>query len=193
MKRLILLSVVLFGIVVSVQTSGQSTKKRHWELRRSYRVQVREVVDGDTVKIQFRNGIKDTVRLLGVDAPATSIEETDPEKFGFRESEDVKRYLSRWGRKAKQWLKDHTKFQEPVTLLLDPRSDSRDSENRLLGYLIQIREELNAMGQVETRGNMNLMGNLNSSLLRSGMARVHHSSFSLREQCNSIERKAEKT
>jgi micrococcal nuclease len=143
-------------------------------LQQSYPVKVREVIDGDTLEIQFKNGIKDTVRLLGIDTPETSAGDTFPEEFNRPDTEEGRRNLARWGRKASRWLKSRINAGDKITLRFDDRSDYRGSYNRLLGYLIHDGT------------------NLNAELIRHGLARVYPAPFSLRKQFNAAQQQAKR-
>ncbi len=86
---------------------------------RSFRVV--NVVDGDTLYIDIRDGKYDTtrVRLWGVDTPETVKPDTPPQHFGPEASEFLNKLC----------------LGKTVTLRLDPAS-TRDKYHRLLAYVV---------------------------------------------------------
>jgi len=76
------------------------------------------VVDGDTIKVVIDNR-KDTVRLIGIDAPET----VDPQKpvqcFGREASDEAKKVLT----------------GKTITIESDPTQGERDKYGRLLRYV----------------------------------------------------------
>jgi micrococcal nuclease len=124
-------------------------------------VTVTRVVDGDTVKVEFDNGIEDTVRLLGVDTPEVHSENTPDEFVGVPDTEAGRQCLRGYGERASTFAKE-TLEGETVTLQFDPDSDRRGYYGRLLGYLV-------VDGQ-----------NFNYRLVAEGHARVYDSTFSLK-------------
>lgn len=93
-------------------------------------VQVTDVVDGDTVRVQTREG-RDLgrVRLLGIDAPETAHGGEPAECYGDAATELLTR-LSPPG--------------TTVTLAADPRQADRDVYGRLLRYVDHQGEDLSA-------------------------------------------------
>ena len=47
----------------------------------SVTVTVTRVIDGDTMEIEYQNGTEDTIRLLGVDTPETTLSRVSPDEF----------------------------------------------------------------------------------------------------------------
>lgn len=169
-KKILFLALFIVTTLLFSSTSAQD----EWKIKGEYQVKVLEVVDGDTIDVQFRNGIKDTVRLLGIDTPETSVNDTDPKEFDFPDTAAGESDLSDWGRSATEWLKKQVKEGDTVRLEFDTQSDFRGSYNRLLGYIIRDGT------------------NLNSALLRHGLARVYDSTFSLRNRFNAAEQAAKR-
>ncbi|MGQ4555689.1 thermonuclease family protein [Halobellus sp. GM3] len=127
------------------------------------RVSVTDVVDGDTVKVAYPNGTRETVRLLGVDTPEV-YGETDPGDFaGVPATDAGARCLDRAGEDASAYAKDRL-TGESVTLVFDERSDRRGYYGRLLAYVYVGTESFN------------------HALLREGHARVYPSTFTERER-----------
>lgn len=80
--------------------------------------QVLRVIDGDTIKVSLKNK-KETVRLIGIDAPETVDPRRAVECFGKQSSG-----------KAKEILDGKT-----ITLESDPTQGNRDKYQRLLRYV----------------------------------------------------------
>ncbi|MFB6082741.1 MAG: lamin tail domain-containing protein [Halorientalis sp.] len=141
------------------------------DLANSYRVTVTGVIDGDTVRIRYRNGTVDTVRLLGVDTPETR-GENDPSEFeGVPETAAGRSCLRAVGREATRAMTRRL-LGETVTVGIDAESDRRGYYGRLLGYLYRDGE------------------NVNYWLLAKGYARVYESRFTERERFVAAERRA---
>ncbi|MFD1643945.1 thermonuclease family protein [Halohasta litorea] len=47
----------------------------------SVTVTVTHVIDGDTMEVEYANGTEETVRLLGVDTPETTLSRVSPDEF----------------------------------------------------------------------------------------------------------------
>ncbi|MFC7059982.1 lamin tail domain-containing protein [Halovenus salina] len=121
-------------------------------------VTITNVIDGDTVDIEFENGSTDTVRLLGVDTPEVHVSVDPSEYEGIPDTEAGRECLRDWGDQASEYAKDELTGRT-VTLQFDEKSDSRGSYGRLLGYLIVGGE------------------NFNYQLVSGGYARVYDSDF----------------
>ena len=76
------------------------------------------VIDGDTLIIS-RDGQKDTVRVLGINAPETQYSQRGAECFGDEASMYARSLLE----------------HKNVTLIFDPSQDTRDKYGRLLAYV----------------------------------------------------------
>lgn len=130
------------------------------------------VIDGDTMEVRFANGEEDTVRLIGVDTPETSLGNVAPGEYeGIPDTQAARDHLYNWGQQASQYATDELEGQE-VRVVTDPEGDHRGSFGRLLAYLY-VDEE-----------------NFNLNLLEDGYARVYDSSFSLRGEFDSAESEA---
>ena len=141
------------------------------DLANSYAVTVTAVVDGDTVKIRYRNGTQDTLRLLGVDTPETG-GENDPAEFeGVPETAAGRDCLGEAGHDATRAMTQRL-LGETVTIGVDAESDRRGYYDRLLGYIYQDGE------------------NVNYWLLTEGHARVYDSQFTEREAFDAAEQRA---
>ncbi|MFB6070371.1 MAG: thermonuclease family protein [Halanaeroarchaeum sp.] len=97
-------------------------------------VTVTHVVDGDTIEVRFPDGSADTVRLLGIDAPETHVENEPDEFEGVPDTEAGRTCLRDAGRESGRWLADRV-ADDRVTLVFDPRADERGGYGRLLAYV----------------------------------------------------------
>ena len=119
---------------------------------------VTAVVDGDTVKVRFNDNSTDTVRLLGVDTPETSM----PNKsYEYGSITDTK-CLDRFGYIATVYAEEQLSGKN-VVIALDETAGLRGSYGRLLAY-------------IEVGGS-----DFNRSLVRLGYARVYDEGESVRE------------
>lgn len=84
------------------------------------------VVDGDTLRVRLPSGARQTVRLVGIDAPETVKRGIALECGGRSATKYVtKLVMRRRGRRS---------VGQPVTLTTDPTQDQRDRYGRLLAY-----------------------------------------------------------
>jgi len=119
---------------------------------------VTDVVDGDTIEIQYVNGTTDTVRLLGIDTPEVHVENTPEEYEGVPDTEAGATCLREVGGDASEYARSQL-AAEQVRLVFDKRSDRRGSYGRLLAYVYLADR------------------NVNYQLVAEGYARVYDSEF----------------
>ena len=105
-------------------------------------VTVTTVVDGDTVKVRYRNGSTDTVRLLGVDTPETQVANDPPEFEGVPDTEAGRDCLRAAGHDATRFVTERV-LGESVRLRGDPLADARDRYDRRLAYVLVDGASLN--------------------------------------------------
>jgi micrococcal nuclease len=98
------------------------------------RATVVEVVDGDTVKIRYANGSRETVRLLGVDTPEVHAENSPDEFEGVPETEAGRVCLRRAGEAASDYARERLAGRE-VGLGFDENEGRRGYYGRLLAYV----------------------------------------------------------
>jgi micrococcal nuclease len=123
------------------------------------RVSVTAVVDGDTIRIEYRNGTRDTVRLVGVDTPEVHTD-NDPAEFeGVPDSAAGEDCLRGAGTNASNFAKDRL-LGRTVGIATDPNLDRRGYYDRLLAYVV-VDDRL-----------------FNYRLVATGRARVYDSDFS---------------
>lgn len=133
---------------------------------------VTRVIDGDTVEVQFADGETDTVRLIGVDTPETTLGDVSPGDYeGIPDTQGSRDHLYNWGQEASQYATDELDGQE-VRVVTDGEGDRRGSFGRLLAYIYT--------GET----------NFNLALLEGGYARVYDSTFSLSGEFDSAEENA---
>ena len=137
-------------------------------------VTITRVVDGDTVEARFPNGKTDTLRLLGVDTPETSLSRVSPGEFeGIPDTVAGRDHLYNWGERATEFATDELSGKT-VRIEVDPQADRRGSFGRLLVYIYVDGE------------------NFNKRLLTQGYARMYDSQFSLRPEFERTESKAQR-
>ena len=123
------------------------------------RVSVTAVVDGDTIRIEYPNGTRDTVRLVGVDTPEVRAD-NDPAEFeGVPDTAAGADCLRSAGTNASAFAKDRL-LGRTVGIATDPNLDRRGYYDRLLAYVV-VDDRL-----------------FNYQLVASGRARVYDSDFS---------------
>ncbi|WP_323676072.1 lamin tail domain-containing protein [Halorubellus sp. PRR65] len=135
-------------------------------------VEVVAVVDGDTLKVEFPDGRVENVRLLGVDTPEVHTGVTPDEFEGVPSTDDGEAWLTDWGHKASEWMRQRVADAE-VRIATDPEADRRGSYGRLLVY-------------VHVDGE-----NVNAELLTQGYARMYDSEFAERDRFASLEATAQ--
>jgi micrococcal nuclease len=126
-------------------------------------VEVVDIVDGDTMDIEYENGTEDTVRLIGVDTPEIHAEVSPDEYEGVSDTEPARQCLGGYGDEASTFAEQEI-GGDTVQLQYDKLSDRRGSYDRLLIYVIDDGE------------------NFNHLLLDEGLARVYDSTFTESER-----------
>lgn len=166
----------------STQTPAQTTTPeptpttqaaRGPESGTEWTVTVTRVIDGDTMEVEFPNGETDTLRLLGVDTPETTLSRTNPSEFeGIPDSAAGRDHLYEWGERASQFATEELDGKT-VRIETDPEADRRGGYGRLLVYIYVDGE------------------NFNRQLLTDGYARLYESSFSKRSDFETAEANAQ--
>jgi len=93
-----------------------------------------EVVDGDTVKIRYENGTRDTARLLGVDTPEVHVANSPDEFEGVPNNDAGADCLGRWGDEASSYVTSEL-LGEQVRITFDENEPRRGYYDRLLVYI----------------------------------------------------------
>lgn len=130
-----------------------------------------DVVDGDTLKVRFENGTRDTVRLLGVDTPEVYSENTPDEFEGVPETDAGRQCLGQYGDRASEFATDQL-AGETVRLGFDENEGRRGYYDRLLAYVYLDGDQFNYR------------------LVAEGYARLYDSDFVERERYAAAERNA---
>lgn len=151
---------------VGDDTGGAAGTATNWT------VEVVEVVDGDTLKIEFPDGRVENVRLLGVDTPEVHTGVSPDEFEDVPETEDGRAWLRDWGHRASEWMRQRVADAE-VRIETDPEADRRGSYGRLLVYAYVDGE------------------NVNEELLSQGYARMYDSEFAKRDRFAELEASAQ--
>lgn len=155
------------------QSTSPSATPRGPQEGAEWTVTVTRVIDGDTVEARFPNGEIDTLRLLGVDTPETTLNRVSPEEFeSIPDTMAGRDHLFNWGEKATEFATT-TLQDKTVRIAVDPEADRRGSFGRLLVY-IYFDES-----------------NLNKQLLTDGYARMYDSQFSKRAEFLDAEKTAQ--
>ncbi|ESP88014.1 lamin tail domain-containing protein [Candidatus Halobonum tyrrellensis] len=94
---------------------------------------VTDVVDGDTLDVEFPDGETGTVRVLGIDTPETT-DNVEAERRREWEGIESIDYLGRWGSRASEFARERL-AGATVELVEDPNEPSRDQFDRLLRYV----------------------------------------------------------
>jgi micrococcal nuclease len=136
-------------------------------------VHVVDVVDGDTVRVRFPNGTRETVRLIGVDTPEIYGSNTPGEFEGVPDTGAGADCLGRFGDEASAYATDRL-AGETVGLAFDDGTGRRGFYGRLLAYVY-----------VDGR-------QFNYALVARGYARLYESSFAERDRYAAAEAAARK-
>lgn len=121
------------------------------------------VIDGDSFEVEFEDGSRDTIRLLGVDTPEVAKQYQDPSEYNIPDSEDGKQWLLVWGRRASDYIAT-TFLGETVYIQTDEIAGERGYFNRLLAY-VRYQDMV-----------------VNEELLKWGLARVYTGEEFVREE-----------
>lgn len=136
------------------------------------KMEIIEVIDGDTVIGRKQDNTEETLRLMGVDTPETGeIESDDWDRIP--DSDIGDRWLSDWADKSTTFIRERIKG-ETVHVVTDNSADLRGSYGRLLVYIYPDLEDKS----------------LNQQLLEQGYARMYDSEFSLRTEFKQSEQNA---
>jgi micrococcal nuclease len=117
----------------STPTAAATPTPIPFELQYSvkYKVEVVDVVDGDTIDIILPDGSKERVRMLGVDTPETTAEKNKPNEYdGITDLE----CLAYWGIQAKNFAKSMLEGKYAY-IEFDSTAGFRGYYGRLLAYV----------------------------------------------------------
>ena len=150
------LLVVLAGCSVGTTPGGQTPDAALPS--ETTTVTVTAVVDGDTIRIEYANGTRDTVRLVGVDTPEVNGQNDPPEFEGVPDTADGEACLNSAGRNATEFATEQL-LGRTVDIATDANLDRRGYYDRLLAYVV-VDDQL-----------------FNYRLVATGHARVYESDF----------------
>lgn len=162
------------GVPAESEAPESTSAPRGPDQGTEWTVTITRVVDGDTVEARFPNGETDTLRLLGVDTPETTLSRVSPDEFeGIPDTTAGRDHLYNWGQRATEFATDDLSGKA-VRIEVDPKADRRGGFGRLLVYIY-------VDGQ-----------NFNKRLLTEGYARMYDSQFSLRPEFERAESNAQR-
>ncbi|WP_232688642.1 thermonuclease family protein [Halobacterium zhouii] len=164
--------VLLAGCTVNVSIGGQTTDPAPAQVRTATVV---DVVDGDTLDVEYANGTEERVRLLGVDTPEVHVEVSPGEFEGVPDTEAGRSCLRKWGERASQFATERL-AGETVTVVVG--GDRRGSYGRLLAY---VTVGANASGE----------RSFNYALLNRGYARLYETEFARLDSFTAAENQAQ--
>jgi len=164
-KAITILLITIFTLSI-IKTGIDINPAKQENKTQNFTAKTIEVVDGDTIDIN-RNGVEDTVRILGIDTPETRGQNT-PNEFGLKNTSKNRKCLRHIGEKATQLAKQKT-FEKQIKIITDPKSDRRGNYGRLLAY---IQYNQTSLGQ---------------KMLKKGYARVYNSTFTQKQKYRTLE------
>ncbi len=138
-RRKLLTAVIVVALVATGMTASAGavtgpSVETTTSISESTTVTVTNVVDGDTIDIEYQNGSSDTVRLLGVDTPETYGSVSPGEFEGVPDTQAGRECLQAAGENASAYATDQLADQT-VTLQFDSQADRRGDYGRLLAYV----------------------------------------------------------
>ncbi|WP_249038853.1 thermonuclease family protein [Haloterrigena salifodinae] len=172
LTAVMVVALVATGMTASAGAVTSPSVETTTSISESTTVAVTNVVDGDTIDIEYQNGSTDTVRLLGVDTPETYGSVSPGEFEGVPDTQAGRECLQAAGEDASAYATNQLAGQT-VTLQFDSQADRRGDYGRLLAY-------------VQVDGS-----NFNYDLVERGHARVYDSTFSQSDSFYSAESEAQ--
>ncbi|MFB6201122.1 MAG: thermonuclease family protein [Halorhabdus sp.] len=138
----------------------------------SWTVTVVDVVDADTMDVRYRNGSRETIRLLGVDAPEPRAAVTPEEWDGIPDTDAGRTWLREWGENASRFAEERLAGKR-IRIVTDPMAGRRGGYGRVLVYVL-------IDGTV-----------FGEQLLKSGYARRYETTFELSDRFAAAENRAQ--
>lgn len=135
-------------------------------------VYVTSVTDGDTIDVEFSDGSKDTIRLLGVDTPELG-DNTPTEWDGIPDNELGENWLNDWAINATEFMRTKV-LDKTIDISFDSISEKRGSYDRLLTYIYTKNNKMS----------------VNRQLISKGYARLYDSQFTKKSKFKKSETKA---
>lgn len=160
----IFLSIISLFLILSgcVELKDETDKNNiKFEFSKKYRVKVVNVIDGDTIDVEFKNGSIGRIRFLGIDTPETN--KMDNNKYEYRNVTNLS-CLAFWGLKAKNYTKN-TLLSKEIFIEFDENAGFKGGYGRWLSYVYLINGT-----------------DFNKFLLKEGYARVYSSESFLKKK-----------
>ncbi|MFB6197378.1 MAG: lamin tail domain-containing protein, partial [Halobacteriaceae archaeon] len=152
------------------QTTTEPRPRTEWT------VEVVEVTDGETMDVRYPNGSIETIRLLGVDTPETSVSQVSPAEWEtIPDTVEGRDWLVKWGDRASRFAEDRLAGEE-IHIETDPKADRRGYYGRLLVYAFQSESSEISF---------------NERLLTNGYARYYDSTFTEQDTYQQLESSAQ--
>lgn len=126
MKDKLLVGIVVMILLVSLSGCINLTKRTDYSTKK---VEVVEVIDGDTIEIEWDNGTEDTVRILGIDTPEVHTNVDTKEWEGIDNVTWLREYGYRAMNFTEEWI---TEF---VNLSFDENEGKKGYYGRYLAYV----------------------------------------------------------
>lgn len=123
-------------------------------------VEVLEVIDGDTIVVEYPSGRNETIRFAGIDTPEVT-SEPSAKNWQYVESSDC---LFNTGQEATTYVEREIRTADSVHIRLSEKGDRRGTFGRLIAFVIVDGD------------------NLNYELIDNGLARVYDSEFDRRSE-----------
>lgn len=139
-------------------------------------VELISITDGDTMDVRLPDGTVETIRLLGVDTPETSVRQVTPDEWGMEDTTHSRDWLANWGDRSTNYAEE--RLSREIYIQTDLEADRRGYYGRLLVYAYQSESS-------ETSFNYRLLDN--------GYARYYSSEFSKQSAFQSAESQAQRS
>ncbi len=165
---LITFSQILTGCIETEKETNNGTT--NFEFSKKYEVKVINIIDGDTIDVQFQNNSIERIRFLGIDTPETKNDNNYQNEYG--NISDIN-CLANWGLKAKNYTTGHL-IQQTINIEFDENAGFKGGYGRLLSYIY-----------------LNNGTDFNEMILKNGFARVYtFEDFSKKEHYLEIQNNA---
>jgi len=128
---MILVIALLSTGCVQEKTTLTTTQTPDLQYGLKYKVKVIDVIDGDTIIVQFPDGRIEKVRLLGIDTPEKKAGKNRP--YEYDDITDLN-YLAKWGIIATEFTRSMLEGKEAY-IEFDENAGLRDRFGRLLAYV----------------------------------------------------------
>lgn len=117
-------------LIIAIALITLADDVKEYNTSNNLEIKVLSVVDGDTLKISYK-GQKESIRLIGVDAPESTINKKT-KRDAKRSGQSIETIIA-MGKRATKYVKSLVKPGDEITIELDVQE--RDRYGRLLGYV----------------------------------------------------------